>query len=69
MSLGLTERWREASLEVSGVGKSTNQFRKDVADATARIVLEHLRDIAAEGGNMDDGLWYRRLTELLEAIR
>ncbi len=38
--LSLSETWRHAAREVSGVGKGTTQFREDVADEVARIVLE-----------------------------
>lgn len=44
-----SEAWRHAAREVSGLGKSTTQFREDVADAAVRVALEYLRN--------DGGAW------------
>ena len=67
--MGQSERWRHAAREVSGIGKSTTRFREDVADAAVRVLLEELQAMAVTGGNMDDGLWYRRFSELMPRER
>ena len=69
----VVESWRQAAID-GWYGSQDHVGQADIdpephasaaGDAAVRVVLKYLRAIAAEDGNLDDGLWYERFTALL----
>lgn len=70
----MLSRWRKAAVDgwygsqdhVGQADTNPEPHIEAAADAAVRVVLEHLRDIAAMDGNLDDSMWVDRFTALLE---
>jgi hypothetical protein len=60
------DRWYASQDHVGQADTDPEPYVEAAADAAVRVVLEGLREIAAEDGNLDDGMWYRRFNALLE---